>query len=155
MISIFANDPVRSKYLPPASQYINAPVGTNITDNPSVNVSDYLFRRIHSMPDSVVLFSWSTSTPASTTTTTGLRLLVPNLRLYIRGIYLIELSLYPVDLPYRIGRRAIRKVPKWSLRQLFPPPQLLANIRRHRRPNAIHSIHDPHRSMLLHAPISL
>lgn len=38
MIAIVANDATAKKYLPPSSQYINLPVGYNVTDNPSANV---------------------------------------------------------------------------------------------------------------------
>jgi cellobiose dehydrogenase (acceptor) len=38
MLSIVAADATASKYLPPAAQYINLPVGSNVKDNPAVNM---------------------------------------------------------------------------------------------------------------------
>lgn len=42
MLKIVAADATASKWLPPASQYITLPVGQNVADNPSVNVSNIL-----------------------------------------------------------------------------------------------------------------
>ncbi|KAF8605228.1 cellobiose dehydrogenase [Ceratobasidium sp. AG-I] len=38
MLAIVAADATAKKYLPPSSQYINLPVGSNVKDNPSVNM---------------------------------------------------------------------------------------------------------------------
>ncbi|KAJ7198737.1 cellobiose dehydrogenase [Mycena pura] len=38
MLSIVANDPVAGPNLPPQSQWINLPVGFNVSDNPSINL---------------------------------------------------------------------------------------------------------------------
>ncbi|KAG9127672.1 hypothetical protein FRC07_011056 [Ceratobasidium sp. 392] len=38
MLSIAAANPTASKYMPPASQYINLPVGYNVKDSPAVNL---------------------------------------------------------------------------------------------------------------------
>jgi len=39
MIRIVEGNATFSQYLPPSSQYIDLPVGSNVSDNPSINVS--------------------------------------------------------------------------------------------------------------------
>jgi hypothetical protein len=72
MINIVANDGTASANLPPQDQWINLPVGENVSDNPSVNVSRLFdVGRLVVYIASLTLCSWCSLNPPLMPMTTG------------------------------------------------------------------------------------
>lgn len=72
MLQTVQNNPTAAAKLPPKSQWINLPVGQDVSDNPSINVSPSVELWPNANRTDHYRCSWCSLTPASTRTTTGL-----------------------------------------------------------------------------------
>ena len=57
MIQIVQNDPDSAANLPPMAQWINLPVGQNVSDNPSIKVTLHIETMLYLL-SVIFLFSW-------------------------------------------------------------------------------------------------